>query len=112
MQSGDRPGGRLFEDLSQIAGGALGALGGVRADLEALIRTQAARLIQELDLVKREEFEAARDMAAKARAEQETLSARLERLEARLAEWETKHGSETSSAAVSPQESSDSPLES
>ncbi len=112
MQSGDRPGGRLFEDLSQIAGGALGALGGVRADLEALIRAQAARLIEELDLVKREEFEAAREMAAKARAEQETLSARLERLEARLAELETKHCSETSSSTVSPQESSNSPLES
>lgn len=90
MQSGDRPSARLFEDLSKIAGGALGAAGGLRADVEALVRTQAARLIEELDLVRREEFEAARTMAANARAEQAALTARLEALEERLAALESK----------------------
>ena len=111
MQSGDRPGGRLFEDLSQIAGGALGALGGVRADLEALARTQATRLIDELDLVRREEFEAAREMAAKARAEQEKLQERLAAIEARLATLESNRDSGTASDDVSPQESSHSDIE-
>ena len=105
MRDGEKPSGRLFEDLSQIAGGALGALGGVRADLEALVRTQASRLIEELDLVRREEFEAARDMAAKARAEQERLEQRLAALEEKLADAAVKDESETASDAFSPQES-------
>ena len=93
MQSGDgtfRPRGGLFEDLSKISGGALGAAGGVKADLETLVRSQAARLVNELDLVRREDFEAAREMAAKARAEQEALEGRLVALEQRLAELESK----------------------
>lgn len=117
MQSGDGggrrpPGGGLFEDLSRIAGGALGAAGGVKADLEAAFRTQAARLIEEFDLVRREEFEAARDMAAKARAEQERLQAEVDRLAGRLAELELKFANQAGSAPVSPQESPDSPIQS
>ncbi len=90
MQSGDRPGGRLFEDLSKLAGGALGAAGGLKADIEAMARTQAAKLIDDLELVRREDFDAVRAMAAKARAEQEAMAARLEALEARLAALEAK----------------------
>ena len=87
MQDG---GNRLFEDLSKIAGGALGAAGGLKNDIEALVRTQAAKIVDELDLVRREDFEAAREMAAKARAEQEAMAARLATLEARLQELEAK----------------------
>ena len=112
MQSGDRPGGRMFEDLSKLAGGALGAVGGVKADLAALIRTQAAKLVVDLDLVRREDFEAVREMAAKARAEQETLSAQCAALEARLAKLETIVASERGSQSVSPQESTNSPIKS
>jgi hypothetical protein len=90
MQSGDRPGGRFFEDLSRLAGGALGAAGGVKADLEAMMRAQASKLIDELELVRREEFEAVREMAQKARAEQETLAERVAALEARLAALEVE----------------------
>jgi len=88
MQESERPSGRLFEDLSKLAGGALGAASGVKADVEALVRAQAARLIEELDLVRREDFEAAREMAAKARAEQESLLDRIETLEKRIATLE------------------------
>ncbi|MEK9905677.1 MAG: accessory factor UbiK family protein [Rhodospirillales bacterium] len=90
MQSGDRPSGRLFEDLSKLAGGALGAASGLRQDVETLVRTQAAKLVNELDLVKREEFEAVREMASKARLEQELLVARLEKLEIQLSELQEK----------------------
>lgn len=90
MQSGDRPSGRLFEDLSKLAGGALGAASGLRQDVETLVRTQAAKLVNELDLVKREEFEAVREMASKARLEQELLVARLEKLESQLSELQEK----------------------
>lgn len=90
MQSGDRPSGRLFEDLSKLAGGALGAASGLWQDVETLMRTQAAKLVNELDLVKREEFEAVREMASKARLEQELLVARLEKLEIQLSELQEK----------------------
>lgn len=117
MQSsdgGDRrsPGGGLFEDLSKIAGGALGAAGGVKADLETAFRAQASRLIAELDLVRREDFEAAREMAAKARAEQERLQADLAQVHERLAALEAKIANQKGSAPVSPQESSESSVES
>ena len=78
MQSGDKPSARLFEDFSKLAGGALGAASGLRQDIETLVRTQAAKLVNELDLVRREEFEAVREMASKARLEQEMLNARIE----------------------------------
>lgn len=76
---------RLFEDLSRIAGGALGALSGVRQEVEALVRQAMDRLIAELDLVRREEFDAALELAQRARAETEELAARVAALEARLA---------------------------
>jgi len=75
---------RLFEDLSRIAGGALGALSGVRQEVEALVRQALDRLIAELDLVRREEFDAALELAQRARTETEELAARLVALEARL----------------------------
>jgi hypothetical protein len=54
------------------------------------VRTQAAKLVNELDLVRREEFEAVREMASKARLEQEMLNARIETLENRLQKLEEK----------------------
>ena len=85
--------GRIFEDLARVAGGALGAAGGLKADAEALMRTQAAKLIEEFDLVRREDFEAARATAANARAGQEKAEAALVDLEARVAALETKMAS-------------------
>ena len=90
MQSGDRPTGQFFEDLSKLAGGAMGAAAGLKDDVEAMVRTQAAKLIDELDLVRREAFEAARDMAAKARIVQDDLEARLAVAEAKIAELEKR----------------------
>ena len=60
------------------------ALAGVRDDIEARVRDQLARLLAGMDLVSREEFEAVKAMAAKAREEQELLLRRVELLEARL----------------------------
>lgn len=75
----------FFDDLARMAGGALGALSGLRAEVEQLVRQQMERLMAGADLVPREEFEAVRDMAAKARTEQEALAARVADLEAKLA---------------------------
>jgi BMFP domain-containing protein YqiC len=76
---------RFFDDLARVAAGAAGALSGVRGEIEARARDQLERVLAGMDLVSREEFEAARAMAAKARDEQEKLLHRVEALEARLA---------------------------
>ena len=79
---------RFFDDLARVAAGAAGALSGVRGEIEARARDQLERVLAGMDLVGREEFEAARAMAAKARDEQERLLRRVEELETRLADLE------------------------
>jgi BMFP domain-containing protein YqiC len=76
---------RLFEDLTRVASGALGTLGGLREEIETRVREQAERLISRMNLVRREEFDAVQAMAAKARMAQEALEIRVAALEARLA---------------------------
>lgn len=76
---------RLLDDLARVAGGALSMLAGIKGEIEALLRQQAERLLGDMELVNREEFEAVKAMAAKARAEQEALLARIRKLEAALA---------------------------
>ncbi len=75
---------RLLDDLARVATGALGVAAGMRAELEARLRDQFERVLAGMDLVSREEFDAVKAMAAKARAEQEDLAARLAALEAQL----------------------------
>jgi BMFP domain-containing protein YqiC len=74
---------RFFDDLARVANGAVGALSGVRGEIEARVRSQLERVLAGMDLVSREEFEAVKAMAAKARAEQEDLQRRIAELEAR-----------------------------
>jgi hypothetical protein len=73
---------RLLDDLARVATSALGVAAGMRAELEARLRDQFERVLSGMDLVTREEFDAVKAMAAKARAEQEDLAARLAALEA------------------------------
>ncbi len=67
---------RLLDDLARMASGAVGALTGMRAEVEARLRDQLERILARMDLVTREEFDAVRAMAAKARSEQEILAAK------------------------------------
>ena len=76
---------RLFDDLARVASGAFTTLSGLREEIETRVRERVERLAADLDLVTREEFDAVRTMAAKARAGQEALEARLTELEAELA---------------------------
>lgn len=76
---------RLLDDLARVAGGAIGALSGVRGEVEARLKQQFERILSEMDLVSREEFDAVKAMAAKARTEQEALEKRVATLEAALA---------------------------
>ncbi len=76
---------RLLDDLARVATGALGVAAGMRGEIEARLRDQFERILSHMDLVTREEFDAVKAMAAKARAEQERLHERLAALEATLA---------------------------
>ncbi|WP_322099631.1 accessory factor UbiK family protein [Aquibaculum arenosum] len=74
----------IFDDFARVFSGAVGAASGVRGEVEARVRAQLERILADMDLVPREEFEAVQAMAAKAREEQEVIADRLAALEARL----------------------------
>ncbi len=76
---------RLLDDLARVATGALGVAAGMRGEIEARLRDQFERILARMDLVSREEFDAVKAMAGKARAEQERLLERLSALEAQIA---------------------------
>ena len=75
---------RILDDLAKVAAGAMGGVAGVRQEIEARLRQQFERVLANMDVVSREEFEVVKAMAAKARMEQESLAARLAALEERL----------------------------
>ena len=72
---------RVFDEIAKLMTGAAGAAQGMRREVEEIVRAQAERMLRELDVVPREEFEAVRDMAAKAREENARLEARIAALE-------------------------------
>jgi BMFP domain-containing protein YqiC len=75
---------RILDDLAKLMTDAAGAAQGVRREVETAFRAQAESWLNSLDVVKREEFEAVKEMAAKAREENDALLARIAALEARL----------------------------
>ncbi len=75
---------RFFDELAKLMTNAAGAAQGVRREIDTLVQSQMERLLNNMDLVKREEFEAVKAMAQKARDENDTLAARLAALEAKL----------------------------
>lgn len=75
---------RLLDEISRLMNDAAGVAQGLKREVDTVVRTQAERLLRDLDLVKREEFEAVKDMARLAREENEALRQRLDELEARL----------------------------
>lgn len=74
---------RFFDDLAKLINGAAGTLAGMTREAEASARERAKEWIGGLDFVSRDEFEAVKEMAAKAREEAEALKARLDALEAK-----------------------------
>lgn len=79
---------RLLDEVAKLMTDAAGAAQGVRREVESVMRAQAERILQSMDVVKREEFEAVKAMAEKARGENERLSAEIAVLEARVAALE------------------------
>ncbi len=75
---------RFFDEVARLMNDAAGAAQGVKREVDTVVRHQAERILNDLDLVKREEFDAVKDMARLAREENEALKARIEALEGRL----------------------------
>lgn len=76
---------RLFDGLGRLMTDAAGVADNMKREIDTIVKTQAERILGDLDLVKREEFEAARELAANARSESEKLAARVAALEAQIA---------------------------
>ncbi|MBN9019907.1 MAG: accessory factor UbiK family protein [Rhizobiales bacterium] len=76
---------RMFDDFAKLMTDAAGIAQGVRREAETAMKHQAERFLGDMDFVKREEFEIVREMAQKARIENEALAARVAELEAKLA---------------------------
>ncbi len=74
----------VFDDLAKMMVGAMGMAQGMGQEAQGFLRSQADRFVAEMDLVSRDEFEAVKQLAAEARAENEALRARLAALEAKL----------------------------
>ncbi|HEY4167139.1 MAG TPA: accessory factor UbiK family protein [Reyranella sp.] len=74
----------FFDDLSKMANGAMGAFSGVKDEMEARFRDQIAKILDGMDIPRRDEFEAVKAMAAKAREENEELKKQIAELQARL----------------------------
>jgi BMFP domain-containing protein YqiC len=76
---------RLFDDLARMANGAINTLSGVREEIESRLRERVERWLADMDMVPREEFEAIKELAQRARAEQEDLAAKVAALEQKIA---------------------------
>jgi len=83
-----------MDDLAGMAGGAFSVLSGMRTEAEQMAKSQTEALVRKLDLVKRDELDAAMEVARRAREQAETLEARVAALEERLAALEA--GADTS----------------
>lgn len=91
--------GGLFDDLARMAGGALSSAGALRDEVEARLRERLEAALERMDLVRRDEFDAVREMAVQARRENENLAARLAALEARDAGAEARAAADAKSRA-------------
>lgn len=93
------PTNRILDEFAKLVTDAAGAAQGVRREVETAFRSQAERILNNMDVVQREEFEAVREMAVKARAENKRLAARIDELEAMI---RSKSGSGAGEPAVDP----------
>ena len=75
---------RFFDEVARLMNDAAGVAQGVRREFDTMVKNQTERWLRDLDLIKREEFEAVKDMARIAREENEALKVRIAALEARL----------------------------
>jgi len=81
---------RMFDEMARLMNDAAGVAQGVRKEFDTLFRSQAERMLRDLDVVQREEFEAVKEMARLAREENETLKKRIEAIEGKSADKPSK----------------------
>jgi BMFP domain-containing protein YqiC len=75
---------RFLDEIARLMNDAAGVASGVRREFDTVLRNQAERMLRELDVVKREEFEVVKEMAQIAREENEALKARIAALETKI----------------------------
>ena len=83
---------RFFDELAKLMTDAAGAASGMRNEFETMLRSQGERILREMDLVQREEFEAVKEMSRKSREENARLQARLDELEDHIQAVEAELG--------------------
>lgn len=91
---------RILDEFAKLMTDAAGAAQGVRREVETAFKAQAEKVLNSMDVVQREEFDAVREMAVKARAENKALADRLSALEAKVAELTDGKAPEGSSKSV------------
>ena len=89
---------RIFDEMARLMNDAAGVAQGVRKEFDTLFRSQAERILRDLDVVQREEFEAVKEMASLAREENEALKARIAALEGKSADKPAKKAKDAGSA--------------
>ncbi|MEM7216416.1 MAG: accessory factor UbiK family protein [Pseudomonadota bacterium] len=80
---------KIFDEFAKLMTDAAGAAQGIKREAETAFRSQAERFLDDMDLVKREDFDAVQEMASKARAENEALKEQIESLEKRISSLES-----------------------
>lgn len=80
---------KILDDLAKVANGAVSTVMGMKDELDGLVRQRLERFLADADLVSRDEFDAVKAMAVKAREENETLLKRIEALEKQAAPKKT-----------------------
>jgi BMFP domain-containing protein YqiC len=92
---------RILDELAKLMTDAAGAAQGVRREVETAFKAQAEKVLNSMDVVQREEFEAVREMALKARAENKALGVRIEALEAAISGKDGASAGEAAASATS-----------
>lgn len=88
---------RLIDEFARLATDAAAVAQGVRREAESAMRAQAERLMSEMNVVHRDEFDAAKDLAVRVADENERLRHELDALTSRVAALEAKLGGEAAS---------------
>ena len=84
MNQGSQGPSRIFDEFAKLMTDAAGVAQGAKREVEGAIKGQAERFMDQMDLVQRDEFEAVKEMASKARLENEALRKELEELKAMM----------------------------
>jgi len=93
----------FIDDLTKMANGAMGALTGMKDEVEARFRDQIVKILDGMDIPRRDEFDAVKAMAAKAREENEELRKQIAELQAKLAGSDAAIEAAPSGAGISPE---------